>query len=125
MSIYLSRGFLAVGLLFAYIFSGQTFAQSEEELDEIIVTATKREERLQDVPMTVNVVSQERIEIQGIRSAQQLAIGVPGLDYQTPNRGANASFIVRGIATAVDDQNQVNKTVSSGSNVFIKSPMTL
>ena len=112
MSIYLSRGFLAVGLLFAYIFSGQTFAQSEEELDEIIVTATKREERLQDVPMTVNVVSQESIEIQGIRSAQQLAIGVPGLDYQTPNRGANASFIVRGIATAVDDQNQVNKTVS-------------
>ncbi len=112
MSIYLGRGFLAVGLLFSYIISGQTFAQSEEELDEIIVTATKREERLQDVPMTINVISQESIEIQGIRSAQQLAIGVPGLDYQTPNRGANSSFIVRGIATASDDQNQANKTVS-------------
>ena len=99
-------------LVTVFFLSNQALSQTGADLEEIIVTATKREQRLQDVPMSVNVVSQESIEIQGIRSAQQLAIGVPGLDYQTLNRGANSSFIVRGIATTSDDQNQVNKTVS-------------
>jgi len=33
-------------------------AQSGEEIDEIIVTATKREERLRDVPMSISVLGE-------------------------------------------------------------------
>ena len=43
----------SVVLVFA---STSVFAQSDAELDEIIVTATKREERLQDVPMAISVL---------------------------------------------------------------------
>jgi outer membrane receptor protein involved in Fe transport len=47
-------------------------------LQEIVVTARKREESLQDVPLTVTAVSSAAIEQLGIRDARDLALYVPG-----------------------------------------------
>ena len=57
------------------------FAQSEtgvDGLEEIVVTARKREEALQDVPLTVTAVSATKIQELGIRDARELALYVPG-----------------------------------------------
>ncbi len=54
--------------------------------DAIVVTARRRDERLIDVPVTVNVVGNEALETQGIKATNQLAQLVPGVTV-TMNSG--------------------------------------
>ena len=49
----------------------------ERILEEVIVTATKRAESLQDIPVTVNAFSSEVIQEAGIGNASDLAIMTP------------------------------------------------
>jgi iron complex outermembrane receptor protein len=49
-------------------------------LEEVIVTATKRAEGLQDIPVTVNAFSSETIQEAGIQNASDLAILTPALN---------------------------------------------
>src|SRR6202046_3748450 len=51
-------------------------------LDEIVVTATRREERLQDVPISVLAFSQEKLDAQGLKNIDDLARLSPGLTFQ-------------------------------------------
>ena len=46
---------------------------------EIVVTAQRREERLQDVPVAITAVSAARLEAAGVASTQQLSFITPGL----------------------------------------------
>ena len=76
----------------------QTTGQDEARLDEIIVTARRREESLQDVPVAVTALSAERLEQTG-------AADITALQQQTPNatvqvaRGSNSTLIsfIRGV----------------------------
>ena len=64
----------------------------------IIVTAQKREERLQDVPISITVQTGEQLEAQGIGQFIALQSRVPNLSItDTP---ANASIFIRGIGTS-------------------------
>jgi iron complex outermembrane receptor protein len=73
---------------------GQDTAPSAEGADtgEIIVTARRREESLQDVPLTVNAVTNESIQKLNLRQFEDVAALIPGLTLN----GVNSS--VRGIA---------------------------
>ena len=65
-----------------------TFAQGSPESagarsstrDTIIVTAQRREESIQDVPIAVTAIGAEALDNGGIRTAQDLQIAVPGLN---------------------------------------------
>src|SRR5262249_11519099 len=61
--------------------AGAAFAQDKptESVEEIVVTARKREERLQDVPLAVSVVSSQELENRGSTGLQDLQYSVPGL----------------------------------------------
>ena len=64
-------------------------------LDEIVVTAQRRSENLQKVPISVSAVSATQINNAGVQTAQDLQQVVPGLVY---NRSTlNASPFLRGI----------------------------
>ncbi len=70
-----------------------------EDDGEIIVTAQKRSERLQDVPVAVSVVSGATLErLQGINieNAQYL---VPALNFRKSGTALNQSIYLRGIGT--------------------------
>jgi len=72
--------------------------ETAEVSDEIVVTAQKREERLQDVPISINVTSGDALEEQGISQFIALQSRVPNLSItDTP---ANASLFIRGIGTS-------------------------
>lgn len=76
-------------------------AQAAEEanaLEEVIVTARKREESLQDIPISIQTFSGEVIAEQGIISLQELAPYTPGFSY-TPAPGASDLYFMRGIGT--------------------------
>jgi iron complex outermembrane recepter protein len=51
-------------------------------LEEIVVTATRRVERLQDVPISVLAFSQEKMDSQGLKNVDDLARLSPGLNFQ-------------------------------------------
>ncbi len=51
------------------------------ELGEIVVTAQRRTERLQDVPMSIQAFSQEALDQQGIRSVDDLTRVAPGVTF--------------------------------------------
>jgi iron complex outermembrane receptor protein len=69
---------------------------TETPSDEIIVTATKREQTLQDVPVSVAVTSQQTIERAQIRDLIDLASVVPSLKVQQFNDVAATNFYIRG-----------------------------
>ncbi|MFZ5719160.1 MAG: TonB-dependent receptor [Pseudomonadota bacterium] len=68
------------------------------ELSEIIVTATRRTERLQDVPLSVTAYSQEQLTAKGIVGYEGLAVETPGVVLNRPSANFN-NFTARGIAT--------------------------
>ncbi len=79
-------------------------AQSQPTaLEEVIVTATKRSESLQDVPITVTAFSAEDIQEAGIHNANDLATLTPSLTITTNVNPSTAAFIIRGIGTSQSD----------------------
>ncbi len=66
-------------------------------LEELVVTAQKREQNLQDVPVSVNVVGGEAISEGGIGNLEELSAMVPNLSInQSPQ---NLSIYVRGLGS--------------------------
>lgn len=57
-------------------------SEKQGELLEILVTATRREERLQDVPISVAAFSQEQMDQQGLRNIDDLSRLSPGLAFE-------------------------------------------
>ncbi len=71
----------------------------EREQGDIVVTATKRSERLQEVPISVMAtesVTLERLAIQGARDFGQIA---PTLNFQAADEARLFNFSIRGIGT--------------------------
>jgi iron complex outermembrane recepter protein len=74
-------------------------AESTGGLEEIVVTAQKRAESAQDVPIAISAFSGEALSEGGVSALPQLATLVPGLQFQTV--GSSAVPFLRGVgATA-------------------------
>ena len=67
-----------------------------DTLGEIIVTAQKREQNLQDVGLSVNVLSSTELAEKHINSLQDIAQAVPGLVY-TQSQTATPVYTLRGV----------------------------
>ncbi len=75
-----------------------TASADADGLEEIIVTAERRESNLQDTPISVTAVTAAAIQAQGIRTVSDLAANVPNLTSTTgPQGGADANFFIRGV----------------------------
>lgn len=74
------------------------WSQDDGGLEEIIVTATRREQNLQDVPLAVVAYTGEMLARQGIENMEDLKAVVPNLVVAGNLGGTNtASFTMRGI----------------------------
>ncbi|USI74920.1 TonB-dependent receptor [Sphingomonas morindae] len=67
---------------------------------EIVVTAQKRSESLQKVPLAVSVVSGEAVAAQGRPSLESAASLIPALNFQKSGTTLNQSLFLRGVGTA-------------------------
>ena len=63
---------------------------------DIVVTARRVEERLQDVPISITVFTQEEITERNITSANDLAVYTPSLTSTARFGSDNATFAIRG-----------------------------
>ncbi len=86
--------------------SGICFAQSgqvEEALEEVVVSAQKREESLQKVPISLVALSGDALESRGIKGLADLQADVPGLVMSPhPNSAATVRLYIRGIGQGND-----------------------
>ena len=88
---------------FAIISSGAVQAAdapaSSTEIQEIVVTAQKREERLLDVPLPVQSISQERLDKAGISKVADLTSSIPGASLVSGTTPGFETIQIRGIAS--------------------------
>ncbi len=76
-------------------------AEEGQIAEEIIVTARKREENIQEVPVAVTVVSAEALEDSGARDLSDLQASVPNLSiYSGRNQSSTLTVFMRGIGQA-------------------------
>ena len=69
-------------------------------LEEVVVTATKRQERLQDVPSAVSALSAETLLRTGVQDFRDYATLVPGLSQRDNGVPGTGTIILRGMNTS-------------------------
>ncbi|HWW58554.1 MAG TPA: TonB-dependent receptor [Sphingopyxis sp.] len=67
---------------------------------EIIVTAQKREQSLQDVPIVVTVASAQLLQDAGVRDIKDLTVLTPGLTVVSTANETQSTALIRGVGTA-------------------------
>ncbi|WP_029087305.1 TonB-dependent receptor [Brevundimonas aveniformis] len=72
-------------------------------VDDIIVTAQKREQSLQDVPIVVTTLSEELLEDAGVRDIKDLQILTPGLSVTSTTNESITTARIRGVGTVGDN----------------------
>lgn len=77
---------------------------SDGSLEDIVVTAQKREQNLQDVPLAISAISGERVERLGVNDARDLSGLAPNVTItQGTTSGAAAVISIRGIPTPASE----------------------
>jgi outer membrane receptor protein involved in Fe transport len=102
----------ASALVMSLIGTNQVQAQDTRPnvIEEVIVTATKRAESVQDIPQSITAVSGKDLEAKGIENYEDLTRTIPGV---IATGGSNFNkFVVRGIQTS-------NGTSSSGEQKLV------
>ncbi|WP_299176651.1 TonB-dependent receptor [uncultured Brevundimonas sp.] len=95
-------GAAAFGLVGA--FAGTAAAQTgPATIDDIIVTAQKREQSLQDVPIVVTTLSQEILDGAGVQDIKDLQILTPGMTVTSTQSEASTTVRIRGAGTVGDN----------------------
>jgi iron complex outermembrane receptor protein len=99
--IALSLGFASLTLLSSANLHAQEDAEAEANpynIEEIIVTANRREQSIQDVSGVVQSLSADEIRSAGITEFRQLQLAVPGLSIA--NQEGNVELFIRGVGSA-------------------------
>ena len=73
------------------------------EVEEIVVTAQKREQRLKDVPITVTTLGGQLLQDAGVRDIRELTVLTPGLTVTSTSNETIVTARVRGIGTVGDN----------------------
>ena len=77
--------------------------EEAKRLNTVTITATKREQTLQDVPVAVSVIDESVIEKAEILDLNDLQSVVPSLGFRTFQNSANANFTIRGFGNGANN----------------------
>ncbi len=111
-------------ILFAATLTGGGLIESAAavELEEVVVTAAKRESGLQEIPMSISALSGDSLERSGISDFTDVATSVPSVSFRSAGPG-RTKLNVRGVSAATGVAPTVSfyidempvQTISSGS----------
>ncbi len=116
MTINVSGSSKRPGIIPLGVFACLAFAAvsvTAQEIDEIIVTAQKREQSLQDVPISISTFTGDFLEDSGIDTLQQLGQYTPNLSLAFSSQLANNRIILRGVGSVG------NSAIEPGVAVFV------
>ena len=84
--------------------AGVAYAQDEvTSVDEIVVTAQKREQNLQDVPIVVTALPEAALENAGVKDIKDMTILTPGLTVTSTSNESSTTARIRGVGTVGDN----------------------
>ena len=97
--------FFVLSMLFVSLPAINIFAEEEDEsaeggIEEVVVTARRTEESLQEVPIAVTAFSEEAVKAKQIIAGTDLQMNAPNVSFTPTNFGGN-SFAIRGIGRLV------------------------
>ncbi len=84
--------------VFSVVFLLAGMVNAQVILEEVVVTAQKREQNLQDVGIAVTAFSGEQLRTLGFTNAQELSALAPGVSTIQPNGPSNYALAIRGVA---------------------------
>ena len=106
---------MAIGAALAGMAMVQTAAAAEAPLEEVVVTATKREKNVQDVPIAMTVLSGKEIEARNATTLTDVTAGSANVLYTEVNNSESSnSFNIRGLSTTFN-----NTGISPGVGVYV------
>jgi iron complex outermembrane recepter protein len=94
------------GLQTAVVLSAFCFTATQAQqvlIEEILVTAQKREQNMQDVPVAVTAYSGRMLEESGIKDIRELSAIAPALQSNQSQTSTTSSFSIRGIGTSAQN----------------------
>lgn len=77
--------------------------EAPTSVDDIIVTAQKREQSLQEVPIVVTTLSAETLQGAGVKDIKDLQILTPGMTVTSTQSEASTTARIRGVGTVGDN----------------------
>lgn len=89
------------------------------ELTEIVVTARKREESLQEVPIAITAFSAEQLARRGVTELEDIALSTPGLAFEDYSSNLNAAPVMRGL-TQVNVSSEIQNVATFIDGVYIQ-----
>ena len=110
----MKNSYVVVFVAAATLGVGAAVAQDTATLEEIVVTASKREQTLNDIPSAVSVTSAETIEKAHITDILDLHTAVPSLRTSQLQTSTQTNFIIRGFGNGAN-----NPGIESSVGVFI------
>lgn len=112
----------ALGLSLSPLAQAQDAAQAvnTEGLDEVIVTAQRREQSLQSVPISITAIQAKDLKSAGVSDLQNLPAAVPGLVMVT-SRGSATPYL-RGVGTQAGDPGGSSSIATYIDGVYIQAP---
>lgn len=102
------KGLLGATALASLVYALAPPAQAQESTDtsdEIVVTARRREETLQSVPLSVSAFTAETIENAGVQNVEDIASMTPGFTFAPLFGGGAALPVIRGQSTTIGEPN--------------------
>src|SRR6185436_20549872 len=98
-------------LLIGFVFTGGALAQTAEQVSDdegrplpiVTVTAQKREQDLQDVPITITAIGSQLLRDSGVRDIKDLTLLTSGLVVTSTSSEVSTTARIRGIGTVGDN----------------------
>jgi outer membrane receptor for ferrienterochelin and colicin len=75
-----------------------SFAVTSQEVEEVVVTATKKAESTQDLALSIEAVTSESLDVNQVYDLSDLAEVIPGLET-AKGIGSGSSFTIRGMGS--------------------------
>lgn len=98
-------------------------ASSADQSGDIVVTAQRREQRLQDVGVSVSALGTDALREQGIAESKDIAKFAPGVIFDSAaGGGLNANLTVRGVSQSDFSSNQESPNSIYVDEVYLSSP---
>ncbi len=92
---------------------GAVYAASSPVIEEIIVTAQKREENVQNVPLAVTAISAKDLARSTVRTIADLNGYAPNVHLaRDPSRSGGAAITIRGISPTRTDDNSLDSPIA-------------
>ncbi|MCL4716351.1 MAG: TonB-dependent receptor [Hyphomonadaceae bacterium] len=114
---------LSVASLMAGSAAAQQAAQAQPEGEEIIVTAQKRSEALEDVPVSISVLTADALETSGVTNAVALNNMAPGLRVSSADAASSPKIFIRGVGLSDFNPNASGAVGIYVDGVYIGSPL--